>query len=73
MGDSELDLYLGFCERALLGEHEHEHEQRAAGEREGSGKCAHATQRNAHAVSGEADTALFCLSQNGGSSTSTFP
>ncbi|EIM88109.1 uncharacterized protein STEHIDRAFT_95050 [Stereum hirsutum FP-91666 SS1] len=36
MGDSELDLYLGFCERALLGEHEHEHEQRAAGEREGS-------------------------------------
>lgn len=48
MGDSELDLYLGFCERALLGEHEHE--QRAAGEREGSGKCAHATQRNAHAV-----------------------
>lgn len=34
LGDSELDVYLGFCERALLGE-------RRAGESEGSGMCLH--------------------------------
>lgn len=38
LGESELDLYLGFCERALLGETE----ERLAGEREGSGVYRHA-------------------------------